>query len=149
MKRPEVLWSLPNDAGRCLGRGPVPWERTGGYLLALLHHSVTGQRLILSVFQNLCLERNGAVLFSSVARILKHIFSSWGKYFLVCVCNDIKREQSRIRFWMRLSGCAPGTSVLAVCSYFICIVGVVILPIAEAFVFCCYGQMYKDSLFCT
>lgn len=58
------LWNLPNDVGRCLGRGLVPWDRSSGYQLALLLHSVIGQRLVLSVFQNLCLERSVAKDFS-------------------------------------------------------------------------------------
>lgn len=58
------LWNLPNDVGRCLERGLVPWDRSSGYQLALLLHSVIGQRLFLSVFQNLCLERSVAKDFS-------------------------------------------------------------------------------------
>lgn len=66
-------------------------------MLALLHHSVIGQGLFLSVFQDLCFGRSVAVLFSSASRI-KNIFSGSSIFGLHCICKFIKRKSSKIRF---------------------------------------------------
>lgn len=82
-----MLRNFPNYIGRCLGRRLVPWERRSGYLLALLHHYVSGQRLFLTIFHNLGLGRGIAVLFLSVARILKQgfVFPLGKKSFPLCL----------------------------------------------------------------
>lgn len=90
-----MLGNFPNDTGRCLGQGMVPWERRRGYLLGLLYHYVSGQRLFLTVFQNLCLGMN----VNCKNLIIKYVFFfPRVRIFFLFVCNDVQREVVKDHF---------------------------------------------------